>query len=409
MNFDKGSAIVYMLFWLFLQLSCCVFGQKLFFASPEYSIQNPNFTIGALFRLVNNDGSPDYFGISDALTMFCSLQNYANGKGQIPVRGTFNLFANQEKYELENKVYTFVRRLEAQDLFYTRNGSQFGPVPDTPIGTIFMGTGLSESNYYYSQVSFFPIPLITHVSIPDYSEGGDFMKYLIEENFELQVASGPVSLLLSSAIGSVMLAFNWTLAGLMYSDDPFGLAGEASVIDLLAFTQTLAVECSQMYLNSSSISKFSSCIKNSRKTRFIALWMPLNTAAQVAQEIIDETGLEGELVFILPFVRQENIKTLKFPTMTFFFTALVYETDSSFNLQCLSYIQEKAGRDYLPSTLLEEYFFDRFNCHVTDSSLPPCPEDYSQRTEPCSCSGNEAVCSFHSEVAGKCVCIYFEF
>ena len=377
--------------FLFAKL-CSAFHQNdLFFASPEYPIQNPNFTIGALFYLRNGDGSPDYFGITDALTMYCSLRNYANGNGKFPAKGTFNLFAVEEESLLDKQVNALVKRLEAQDLFYNKNGSILGSVPDTPMGTIFLGARLNELVYFYSLVAHLPIPLITHSAIYNYREEDSFAQESGVQDYGLQVATEPAAFLLASAIGDLLVAFNWTLLGLFYSNDPYGLAGQAAAIDLIAFTQTIAIECSQVYNNSTDVSKFASCIKSSSVTSVITLWMPLEQASMVAQEILDETGLEDELVFIVPYVQQVNIKRYTFPVMTFFFSTLVFESGGDLYVNCLNDFQDNQGSNFLPDSLLEEYFSSAFKCQPQDSSLPPCPEDMSQRTFPCSCTGTEMV------------------
>lgn len=350
-------------------------------------MQNPNFTIGALFQLLNEDGSPNRAGVSDALTMYCSLQLYANGSTEIPVKGIFNLLGFEDRQPLQNELNALMN-LEGQNLFHYQNRSQLGPVPDTPIGAIFASPRLSETYYFNAPLEFLPLTLFSHVK----ADGPDINELALQSsssgNYGLQIAAVPMAFLLTSAIASLMLSFNWTLMGLIYSNNPYGAAAQEVSIDFLGFNETIAVRCEMLYLNSTSITNFSRCIKESQQVRVITLWMGLVEAIDVAEQITEETGLQDELVFIFPFAGAQISQRLKFPVMSFYYTSAAYTASAAFGTDCP---REAIQKDYLPEDVVENYYLRYFNCSVTNTALDVCTEPVEDRATLCYCTGKEPV------------------
>ncbi len=373
-----------------LSISSTIASDQIYFKSPEYLTKNPNFTIGAIFKLQKRSGLPDALGISEAITLYCSLRQYQNGEGKVSVNGTFNLLGFEENEQIEYQVNTLITKLEGQDLYYVGNNSQFGSIPDTPVGTIFLSTKLNKIYYLYAPVAYFPIPLIATAELSDSNAEDYFSQEASAAGYGLQIASGPVSLILGSAIFDLLFAFNWSLVGLMYSNDPYGSAALSAKIDLAGFTDSVAVVCTQIYMNSTSVSQFSSCVKGSSLTRVIILWMSLQDASTVAQQIISDTGYTNELVFIIPFAEENNIGKYQLPVMSFYLTRL-YNKNAFSLTDCIQELKESSNDQFIPLPLLEKYFLGEFKCNLLDDSLPSCPDEIGNRTSPCHCTGDETV------------------
>ncbi len=156
----------------------------------------------------------------------------------------------EETESLDDHVNTLMTQLKGQDLYYAINGSQFRPVPDTPIGAIFLSAKLNEIVYLNTPVAYFPIPILANTEFGDVLIKNNYTLAPSSSEFGLQLATQPAAWILASAIYNLLLTFNWTLVGLMYSNDSYGSAGQSVFIDLSGFTDVVAIQCDQIFMNS---------------------------------------------------------------------------------------------------------------------------------------------------------------
>lgn len=280
-----------------------------------------------------------------------------------------------------------------KDLTFANNGSQFGGISNTPINVVFHGGKPNEVIFSSSALSQFPIPLIS------YAEDADFLQqapFYIPENFENKLSTYAISetssFILASAMGSMMLQFNWTLVGVIYSNDLYGFDGQNAVIVAQGFHPNVTISCIQILTGNKSISTFAHCVKQSNTLRVIVLWMPIATASIVAKNLTDETGYKDESVFIVPLIPFDGLSRELMPNMTFFFKPYFNRQNIFIDSECVKSGREAAGA-LAYNQDVDEFYYAIYKCNLTDTSLPFCPENIIERTEPCLCTGTENVSS----------------
>ena len=391
--------VILVLFYRFWGLKAFSQDVQLYYEYPNQPINNPNVTIAAMFKLTEGQTKDDIESAANIMTLLCEVERYNSGRGEFDVNGIFNVLVVPTKEKDNFSSWVLTRQILGQNLYFTNTTTTFGAIQNTPINALIRLASLRELSA--------ETPIIAGVSFPAI----DFVserKYSKESNTPIIVTSpssyaGSVSVseaspqIVANYITQILLHYNWSLVGAIFSSDITGFYGQNSLQDWVYtnFRNNLTFSCLGVVDRPNSatfktdLEDFSNCIFTSNNIRAVVVWMNSGESIIATQEILKDVGTSSNLVFIYPGLTDEAATTTATVSSMFLRPNLENSLVGA-NFECAQSSKQQMIR-VLGKETVDMVSINYGNCIVTDPSLPICDEIRSDNNFNCTCLSDEIV------------------
>lgn len=372
---------------------------SLYFDYPIQPVNNPNFTIAALFPVRTPDNTVDTTAGTGLITTICQVENYNQGKGNVSVKGTFNVMAYASYSDLEAAPWTLLRRVLAQNLYYKNNSESFGDLKNTPMNSLIRQSTIRGIGLDFGILTGVGLPSIDFIPddvIKDSSEGP-----LIYPNIEYAQGTVLISqisaFLLAARMFSTFIHYNWTLVGAVFSTSIGGFRGQDAFQNIAYNYKNINVACTSVVdpnnpdQISSSLNDFSNCVSSIYYLNTIVIWMEIGDAITVSNTIKNIIGSSrSDLVFIYPGVAAK-FESINLPITSMFFQK-INDSNTSTNtpFKCSREALDKII-DTLGVDSINQITIKYGNCLLTDPSLPICDPSRAKDDYTCLCENDQSV------------------
>ena len=372
---------------------------SLYFDYPIQLVNNPNFTIAALFPVRTAQNTLDTTAGAGLITTICQVENYNQGKGNVSVKGTFNVMAYSSFSDLEAAPWTLLRRVLAQNLYYKNNSESFGDLKNTPMNSVIRQSTIRGIGLDLGILTAVGIPSIDFIPedvIKNSSEGP-----LIYPNIEYAQGTVLISqisaFLLAARMFTTFIHYNWTLVGAVFSTSIGGFRGQDAFQNIAYNYKNINVACTSVIdpnnsvQLSSSLNDFSNCVSSISYLNTIVIWMEFEDAVNVSNTIKNIIGSSrSDLVFIYPGVAAQ-FESINLPVTSMFFQKISDSNVLTNNpFQCsreaLDIITDVLGVDSVNQITIQYG-----NCLLTDPSLPVCDPSRAKDDYNCLCENDQSV------------------
>ena len=372
---------------------------EFYYKYPSQPIANPNVTIAAMFKLTGDQIEDDIESAANLMTLICEVDRYNSGIGKFNVEGIFNVLVIPTENKDEFSAWSLTRQVLSQNLYYNNTTRTFGAIQDTPINVIIRLGTLREISADTSIISGYPLPAINFVSEKlFYSKSNEPLIIAAPSGYSGSVSVSQTSpLIIANYLTQVLLHYNWSLVGAVFSSDIIGFYGQNSIQDLVYtyFRNNLTFSCLQVVENyggvayENDLKDFSTCISSSNQIRAVIVWMKSEDSIRATEEILKNIGYSMNLVFIYLDLTDEAA-TIFAPISSMFLRSIPNYNTPGTEFQCAQFSKQKMieilGKEKVD--LVSRKFG---NCIITDPSLPLCDEIRSDNDTNCTCISDEIV------------------
>jgi len=374
---------------------------------PEFSVQNPNFTIGSLLPITGKDGRIKSNSILEGVAMSCQMATFNQGLGPFPLNATLNLlgYDSTEDTAVAQASAVYLLRYSLTELSKDANGSvvalSLSPDPYISMGVIL--SGVNVESFVVSSAIFADFKYL-YLGIDYLGYGVGFNRTDVKIHRVPRVVPQPYVISLAAtfqmakAVVSMMKAFNWNLVTVLYGGHAFGAEGQSSLQKLFEALGILTV-CSDILIENAAesvLSRMSNCLNNN-DSRVVLLWIAADEVISNTAQYLQSYSSVGNLVFIAPGVTEiqtasgvlSNEIMSKFP-MSFIFGSAVVLTPGPAFIECMR-TANPAKQTYFQQNQFNEFWQSHFDCTIEAGNLPKCSESIQGRRGPCACTGTEAI------------------